>query len=101
MLRAAKTEKGKNYSPNQKRALNAVLLDGRLELTNNLAKRTMKPFVMARKNFLLSVALKGTDVRVLCFGVIETVKRNDLDPFGCLLFLLRELPKLNENPAEE
>lgn len=43
--------KAQNYSLNQKQALDAVLLDGRLELTNNLAERTVKPFVMARKNF--------------------------------------------------
>lgn len=28
-------------------------------------------------------------------------RRNGLDPFGYLLFLLQELPKLGENPAEE
>ena len=32
--------KAQNYSLNQKQALDAVLLDGRLELTNNLAERT-------------------------------------------------------------
>lgn len=44
--------KAKSYALNQKDALNAVLLDGRLELTNNLAECTVKLFVMARKNFL-------------------------------------------------
>ena len=33
--------------------------------------------------------------------MIETAKRNGLDPFGYLLFLLQELPKLGDNPAEE
>ena len=36
----------------------------------------------------------------LCFSMIETVKRNGLDPFGYLLFLLQELPKLGESPTE-
>ena len=93
--------KAKAYSLNQKQALNAVLLDGRLELTNNLAERTVKPFVMARKNFLFCDTAKGADASALCFSVIETAKRNGLDPFGYLLFLLQELPKLGENPTEE
>ncbi|MFR4466105.1 MAG: transposase domain-containing protein [Faecalibacterium prausnitzii] len=33
--------------------------------------------------------------------MIETAKRNGLDPFGYLLFLLQELPKLGKPPAEE
>ena len=72
-----------------------------LELTNNLAERTVKPFVMARKNFLFSDTAKGADASALCFSVIETAKHNGLDPFGYLLFLLQELPKLGENPTEE
>ena len=78
-----------------------IILDGRLELTNNLAERTVKPFVMARKNFLFCDTAKGADASALCFSVMETAKRNGLDPFGYLLFLLQELPKLGENPAEE
>ena len=32
---------------------------------------------------------------------METARRNGLDPFGYLLFLLQELPKLGENPSDE
>ena len=78
-----------------------MLLDGRLELTNNLAERTVKPFVMARKNFLFCDTAKGADASALCFSVMETAKRNGLNPFGYLLFLLQELPKLGENPTDE
>lgn len=93
--------KAQNYSLNQKQALDAVLLDGRLELTNNLAERTVKPFVMARKNFLFCDTAKGADASALCFSAIETAKRNGLDPFGYLMFLLQELPKLGPDPVEE
>ena len=81
--------------------LEAVLLDGRLELTNNVAERTVKPFVMARRNFLFCDTAKGADASALCFSVIETAKRNRLDPFGYLLFLLQELPKLGNEPTRE
>ena len=48
---------------------------------------------------------KGADASALCFSMIETAKRNGLDPFGYLLFLLQELPqelpKLGDAPTVE
>lgn len=40
------------YSLNQKKHLNNVILYDRLELTNNRAERAIKPFVIGRKNWL-------------------------------------------------
>ena len=94
-------QKAQTYSLNQKQSLNAVLENCELELTNNLAERTVKPFVMARKNFLFADTPKGADASALCFSILETAKRNELDPFGYLLYLLQELPKLGEEPTEE
>lgn len=76
-------------------------MDERLTLTNNIAERTVKPFVMSRKNFLFCDTAKDADASALCFSMIETAKRNGLDPFGYLLFLLQELPKLGETSTEE
>lgn len=76
-------------------------LDGRLELTNNVTERTVKPFVMARRNFLFCDTTKGADASALCFSVIEIAKRNKLDLFGYLMFLLQELPKLGNEPTRE
>ena len=42
------------YLKNQKSYLLNYLLDGRLEISNNRAERSIKPFVIDRKNFLLS-----------------------------------------------
>lgn len=94
-------QKAQTYLLHQRKQLEAVLLDGRLELTNNVAERTVKPFVMARRNFLFCDTAKGADASALCFSVIETAKRNKLDPFGYLLFLLQELPKLGSEPTRE
>ena len=94
-------QKAQTYLLNQKQHLNAVLEDGNLELTNNLAERTVKPFVMAGKNFLFADTPKGADASALCFSILETAKQNDLDPFGYLLHLLQELPKLGEEPTDK
>ena len=51
-------------------------------MTNNLAERTVKPFVIDRKNFLFSATDKGADASALFMSVIETAKRNGLNVFG-------------------
>ena len=54
-----------NYSLNNKNELEAFLLDGRLELTNNRAERAVKPFVMDRKNWLFADTNKGADASMM------------------------------------
>lgn len=56
--------KARNYSFNQRTELEGFLADGRLELTNNRAERAVKPFVIARKNFLFSDTSKGAEVHI-------------------------------------
>ena len=93
--------KAVTYSINQKSYLNNVLLSGDLELTNNLAERAIKPFVIGRKNWLFSDTDKGADASARCYSIIESASRNDLNIFGYLSYLLTELPKLGENPTDE
>ena len=77
------------------------LEDGRMELSNNRAERSIKPFVMERKNWLFANTSGGAKASSVIYSLIETAKANNLDPFGYLLFLLQELPKLGEKPDEE
>ena len=70
-------------------------------MTNNLAERTVKPFVIARKNFLFSDTEKGADASAAVMTIIETAKRNDLDVYGYLLYLLTVLPKWGHEPTDE
>ena len=90
-------QKAQTYSLHQRKQLEAVLLDGRLELTNNVAERSVKSIVMAGRNFLFCDTAKGADASAQCFSVIETAKRNKLDPFGYLLDVYKRQDK--EEPA--
>ncbi len=94
-------DKAVNYSLNNKKELEAFLLDGRLELTNNRAERAVKPFVMGRKNWLFSDTTKGADASMMLYSVIESAKLNNLNVYDYLLHLLTELPKLGEKPDPE
>ena len=92
-------EKAVNYSLNRKAVLSIFTHDERIEMTNNRAERAVKPFVMARKNFLFSDTEKGAQASAMCFSMIETAKMNKLNVYGYLMFLLTELPKFGDQPS--
>lgn len=90
-----------NYAQNQKKELLVFLEHPEVEMTNNLAERTVKPFVIDRKNFLFSDTEKGAEASAAAMTIIETAKRNNLDIYGYLLYLLTALPALGKNPSED
>lgn len=89
------------YAKNQKDKLYLFLDNPDVEMTNNLAERTVKPYVINRKNFLFSDTEKGADASAAVMSIIETAKRNSLDVYGYLLYLLTILPKWGTTPTNE
>ena len=81
-----------NYLKNQWQTLIAYLEDGRIELSNNRAERSIKPFVIARKNFLFANTPSGAESSAVLFSLIETAKEEGLDPYRYLVWLFREAP---------
>jgi hypothetical protein len=80
------------YAQNQRQFLENIFLDGRLELSNNRAERSVKSFVMGRKNWLFCDSVGGAKASAIAFAIIETAKENGLKPFEYLRFLLEKLP---------
>ena len=76
--------------------LTRYLEDGRLELSNNRAERSIKPFVMGRKNWLFANTSGGAQASSVIYSLIETAKANGLDPYRYLLWVLRNAPQLSE-----
>ena len=60
------------------------LEDGRIELNNNRAERSIKPYVISRKNFLFANTPGGAQTSAVLFSLIETAKENGLDPYRYL-----------------
>lgn len=85
------------YLKNQWQSLNNYLLDGRLEISNNRAERSIKPFVMGRKNWLFANTTSGADSSAVIFSLVETAKENGLDPFKYLAYVLRTAPTLDQS----
>ena len=71
------------------------LEDGNLELDNNRSERSIKPFVIGRKNFLFANTPKGARASAITYSLVETAKENGLDPVLYLQYLFEQLPNLD------
>ena len=89
---APKSALGKafTYLKEQWPYLTNYLKDGRLEISNNRAERSIKPFVIDRKNFLFANTPKGATGSAIMFSLIQTAMENGLDPYKYLTWLLKQ-----------
>jgi transposase len=71
------------------------LKDGRLEIDNNRSERSIKPFVIGRKNWLFANTTRGARASATIYSLIETAKENNLNPFTCLTYLFEKLPNMD------
>ena len=87
---APKSALGKafTYLKEQWPYLTNYLKDGRLEISNNRAERSIKPFVIDRKNFLFANTPRGATGSAVIFSLIQTAMENGLDPYRYLTWLL-------------
>jgi hypothetical protein len=83
------------YCLNQWDGLNSFLLDGRLEIDNNRAERSIKPFVIGRKNWLFTNTPRGARGSAIIYSIIETAKGNNLKPYNYLVYLFEQLPNID------
>ncbi len=91
---APKTLLGKafNYSLKFWDGLNRFLEDGRLEVDNNLTEQQIKPFVIARKNFMFCDSVDGAKALCLHYSLIRTAKHHGLDPYHYYVKILQDIP---------
>ena len=83
------------YTLSQRVYLERYLLDGRLEISNNRAERSIKPFVISRKNFLFANTPRGARASAIMFSIIETAKENSLDPYAYLVHIFQNAPNFD------
>lgn len=83
------------YCLNQWDKLTTFLKDGRLEIDNNRAERSIKPFVIGRKNWLFANTPKGAKASATLYSIVETAKENGLNPYAYLTYLFQKLPNID------
>jgi transposase len=88
--------KAAHYAQSQRKYLERYLLDGRLEISNNRAERSIKPFVIGRKNWLFSNTPKGARASAIYYSLMVTARENGLNPFEYLKWIFANAPNLGK-----
>ena len=89
-----------DYAKKHLPGLRNVLLDGCLEVDNNVAERAIKPFVIGRKNFLFVNTAKGETFSANIYSIVETAKANKLVVERYLTYLFENLSKIDIYESE-
>jgi transposase len=87
--------KALTYAQNQREALMRFAKDGRLEIDNNCAERAIRPVAVGRKNWLFAGGEQGGKAAATFFTLIESAKRNAVNPYEYLLDIFTRLPGHN------
>ena len=61
-------------------------------LEHSLAERSIKPFVIGRKNWLFSCSPKGAETSAVIYSIIDRAKENHLKPYEYLKYILENMP---------
>ena len=89
-----------NYGLQQWPKLVRFLEDGRIDVDNNRAERSIKPFVIGRKNWLFANTPRGARASALIYSIVESAKDNGLNPYSYLTYLFEKLPNLDSRDNE-
>lgn len=68
------------YALTRWKGLTRFVNDGRLEIDNNAAERSIRPLALGRKNYLFAGSDKGGERAAAIYSLVETAKLNGRDP---------------------
>ena len=86
--------KAVHYSQSQRKYLMGYLLDGRLEISNNRAERSMKTYVIGRKNWLFNNTQNGARASAIYYSIVVTAIENGLNPYEYLTWIFTHAPNI-------
>lgn len=90
-----------NYAINHWDALLRYTQDGRLEIGNNIAERSVRGIGVGRNNYLFVGSDSGGERAAIIHSLIETCKLNHIDPQRYLQYLLERIAEHPINRIEE
>ncbi len=89
-----------NYNLNQFEFFKNVLKDPRLELTNNIAERAIKPFVIGRKNWLFSNTTTGAKSSAIIYSIVQSAKDNELKVEDYLTYVFKTMSETEQTTLD-
>ena len=88
----SKFGKALNYTYRLREKLRFYCESGHLPISNQVAENAIRPFAIARKNFLFYDTPKGASASANLYSLIMTAKSHGLDPFYYLAYVFKQLP---------
>src|SRR5690606_11040133 len=89
------------YALNNRKALYCFTTNGQLEIDNNAAERAIRPVAVGRKNWLFAGSRQGGAAAATFFTLIESARRNGLNPYDYLRDVFTRLPGHPVNQLED
>jgi hypothetical protein len=89
------------YALNQWVALIGYVSDGRIEIDNNAAERSLRAVALGRKNFLFAGSDAGGERAAAFYSLIGTAKLNGMDPEAYLSAVLARIADHPINRVDE
>ena len=89
--------KAVNYYLNNKKELYTYLESGYVDLSNNLAERVVKPFVVNRRSFLFCKTIDGAMTTGKLFSIVQTARANGLKSEQYLSYVISNINKKDIN----
>jgi transposase len=89
------------YAFNQWTALCVYLLDGELNIDNNLSENALRRIAVGRKNWLFCGSDNGGRTAAILFGLIASCQRHHVEPFAYLRDVLTRIASHPHNRLAE
>lgn len=90
-----------HYALSRWRALTRYCEDGRIEIDNNAAERSLRVVALGRKNYLFAGSDAGGERAAAIYSLLGTAKLNGLDPEGYLRHVLTHIAEHPINRVSE
>jgi transposase len=82
-------------------ALTRYCADGRIEIDNNSAERSIRPLVLGRRNYLFAGSDAGGERAAALYSLIGTALLNGVEPYGYLRHVLGRIAEHPINRIDE
>ena len=90
-----------NYSLDLEDGLKMFLENGCIPLDNNLSERSIKPFVIMRKNALFAYSNEGAIASCILMSIVQTAKENLLDVEKYLTYVLTKINTIKTSELQD
>ncbi len=89
-----------HYANNQLPQLQSYLLDGRIEIDNNLTENSIRPLALGRKNYLFAGSHEGAKRAAMMYSFFASCKYHDVNPLEWLTYTLNHISSHPVNQLE-